>query len=56
MALWGNAESAKELLEVADANLYFAKNAGRNQVWPARAAVPRSATAKASAGARPVPA
>lgn len=56
VALWGNAESAKELLEVADANLYFAKNAGRNQVWPARAAVPRSATAKASAGARPVPA
>ena len=50
----GDAGSAKELLEAADANLYAAKNAGRNQVWPARPAELRQAAASFGSSAFPV--
>ena len=54
VALRGSTESANDLLDAADANLYAAKNAGRNRVWPACAAEPRSAAVSASTGAFPV--
>jgi diguanylate cyclase (GGDEF)-like protein len=41
VARWNETESPKALLEAADANLYIAKNAGRNLVWPACGAAPR---------------
>lgn len=55
VATWNDAESADALVQTADAQLYGAKNAGRNRVWPAPVLAVRLAAERAQASPSPAP-